>query len=194
MPRVSKKVSQIAVIEPVKVNPDEYADFTSALIRYGLLIRAKRNNDTKLLESPDGVYDVSNNIDLTAQQVKYLNMKISGLTASKICKTLNIDMASALLWEEEGGKNSLFNCCMEAIKTIQARNAEDALWDTIERNPESCKGNLIMYATKARLPEYRENAPMVNIMSKVSINIEGQPYKVVADTNVIEGEFDEVQR
>jgi hypothetical protein len=191
MPRVSKKVSQIAVIEPERVNPDEYADFTSALIRYGLLLRSKRNDDTKRLEAPDDLYDASNNIDLTVEQVKFLNMKMAGLTTTDICKKLNISMASSLLWEEEGGKNSLFNCCMEAIKTIQARTAEDALWSTIEKNPESCKGNLIMYATKARLPEYRENAPTVNVASRVIIEIEGQTYKVVEDTQVTEGEGNE---
>jgi len=186
MPRWPKKDAdvEIALKEPeVSHNPEDYVDYTSALIRYGMLIHEKRKNNGKILKSGlDEVYGVNGEpVEITSQQVVYLNMRMSGLSTKDACKALEIDTMQPMLWEEECDKNSVYVCCVEALRKLEASMLEDKLW--AKAINDSRADAVALACLKARMPEYKENAPVVGVnMVQVNITVENQPY--VVDTGV----------
>ena len=186
MPRWPKKDTgtELAVKEPeVSRNPEDYIDFTSSLIRYGMLMHEKRMNNGKVLKSGlDEVYSVDNEPpDITSQQVIYLNMRMSGLSTRDACKAMGIDTMQPMLWEEECDKTSIYGCCVEALRKLEASILEDKLWSKAIN--DSRADNVALACLKARMPEYKENAPVAGVsMVQVNITVENQPY--VVDTGV----------
>lgn len=180
MPRPSKKTELIPMDKPSPL-PEDYADYGSALIQFGNIMWQKNN---KMLS--DGGEGTKESLPLSLVQVQYLNMRMAGITMLEACKALKISPAYPLLWEE-GEEKNLYCYCVDAIKQIQARAAEDSLWGTVSKDPESCKGNLIMFGMKSRMPEYKDNAPTTTVPIQVNLTVDGIPYK--ADTRMV-GEDD----
>ena len=178
-----KVTKSLAVIRPVVERPtEEYYDYTTALIRYGLLMFRKTQGDTKLLEGEvDSLYDAP--IPLTGEQVGYLNMRMQGLSMKNSCQLLKIDMAYPLLWEEELGIKSVYGFCLEAVKRTQAINLEDVVWD--KAMTDDSKGLMAMFALKSRMSEYKDNAP-ANNNTAVQVNISVNGNKYVVDTDVVD--------
>lgn len=176
--------SKLAVVQPAYKPPEDYVDYTSALIRYGLLMHEKHGNmDRKALDSGiDELYGLGGkSIDLSVVQVQYLNMRMAGMSTVQACKALEIDLASPLFWEEDSGKGSLYNCCVDALRRLEAIKAEDVTWYMAINNPNS---NLErMFAIKSRLPEYRDNATSGGkTIVAVEISLGDKPFKIVTDT------------
>lgn len=192
-PKVNIKKTEIAVIEPkVYKSAEEYADYTSALIRYGLLMYQRSlNKDQKLLtgEMIDDLYQIGGDLSiaLTPQQVQYLNMRMDGISTKKSCELLKIDQAYPLLWEEEGEKNSVYRFCVEALRLIQAKQAEDVVWD---KAINEGKELMLMFAVKSRLDEYKDNAKATGAnVVQVNISVDKEPFVVDTNTKIIEGEI-----
>jgi hypothetical protein len=188
MVKRSKSVA-LTVKEPevTHKNPDEYIDFTSALIRYGLLMSAKAKNGGKLLtDGMDKLYGIDGqSIDLTSQQVQYLNMRMDGLSTKQVCKSLQLDPALPMLWEEESEKNSLYYCCLTALETLKAKDLEDIVLEKAMTDNDWRRDTVRMFALKRFMPEYRENSPSVTSAVQVNISVANQPFEVVTETKEI---------
>lgn len=191
-PKVHTKKTEIAVIEPkVYKSAEEYADYTSALIRYGLLMYQRSlNKDQKLLTGDviDDLYSISGGltVNLTSEQVKYLNMRMDGISTKRACELLFIDQAYPLLWEEEGEKNSVYKFCVEALRLIQAKQAEDVVWD---KAINEGKELMLMFAVKSRLDEYKDNAKSTGAnVVQVNISVDKEPFVVDTNSKIIDAE------
>lgn len=187
MPRISKKTELVPMDAP-SLMPEDYSDYGSALIQYGLLVWQK-DGQKLLADGSDGESAVSVPVPLSLVQVQYLNMRMAGITAKDACKALSIGAMTPMLWEEESGKDSLYAKCMDAFKTMQARQAEDMIWDATINDGSPKRDILRMFAMKARMPEYRENASNVTAPVLVNITVDGNPF--VVDTSIKEAGSDD---
>lgn len=174
MPRPSKKTELIPMEKPSML-PEDYVDRSSALIQLGSMMWQKNN---KMLT--DGGEGSSESLPLSLEQVQYLNMLINGIEMEDACRALKISIAQPILWEKENDGESLFKYCSDAIMEIGASRVEKKMWNKIMQDPESCKGNLLMFGMKAFMEKYRDNAPVTNVPVQVNISIDGQAYQAEA--------------
>ena len=175
MARVSKK-TELAPMEKPSMLPEDYADYNSALIQLGTMEWQKNN---KMLT--DGGEGSKESLPLSLVQVQYLNMIIAGLSNEDACKALSISTAYPLLWKKEGDKDSLYFCCIEAIKEKQADELESNMWNTASTDNSSRRDIMKMFLIKSRKPEYKENSPTVNANVQVVLRVDGTPAKIVTD-------------
>lgn len=183
-PKATCKALAVKEPEVTWKNPDEYIDFTSSLIRYGILMSAKAKNDGKLLESgTDDVYSIDNvDIGLSSRQVQYLNMLMDGISSKDACVGLQLDTAQPLLWEEEAGKNSVYCCCLDALNQIRAKSLEEKV---IEKAIKDDKADILkMFVLKRWMPEYRDNAQTQGAtIAQFNISIGDKDFKIETDTS-----------
>jgi hypothetical protein len=186
MPKGVKVKKTLTVKESVEQKPiEDYVDYTSALIRYGLLMYYKTKGDIKELTGEvDKTFDIYKEpIDLSSTQVQYLNMRMDNISTSKACDSLKIERAAPMLWEVEKGAKSVYGFCLEALKRLQAVDLEDQLWEKSIDDPSFCKGNVAMFNLKSRMPEYRENAVNTgNNVVQVNLTVGDKSY--TPDTSI----------
>ena len=178
MAKVSKKV-ELAPMDKPSLMPEDYADCGSALLRYGQLSAEKSG---KLLGDAT---------KLSTVQVQYLNMRMAGLSLVDTCKALCIDTAVPMLWEEEEGKEGVYAHCIAAIRRKQALMLEDSMWQDAVTDSRPSRDAMRMSLIRARMPEYKDNAPSVVMPVQVNISIDREPYAI--DTGVTEVIDDEQQ-
>jgi hypothetical protein len=177
--KVRKKVTEHPI--DVRIDPNVFDNADSSLISLGK-VRSTKSEQLLLSSGKDSEIALSG--ELTPVQVRFLNMRMSGLSLITCCKLLDIDMASPLLWEEECGKNSIYMNCINIIRTLQAKQAEDVLWDKAINDPKATLDRF--YAIKSRMPEYRDNAQIGGTTGvQVNITIDKQPFVVDTSTRVI---------
>lgn len=191
----TKKQAEEPQAERPPIDPAMYSDFGSSLIRFGVLMMEKKNQEdgTKKLESGEctalvpttsmeGFYDFGLGLqsNLSLQQVQFLNMRMAGISNLDACMAIGVDMATPMLWAEENGLDSVYGCCLDAIRKAEATVAEDVVWDRAIRGN---KDLLLMFAVKSRLPEYRDNQPIQNQqIVKLDLRVNGETFKVVTET------------
>jgi hypothetical protein len=139
-----------------------------------------------LTDGMDKLYGIDGqSIDLTSQQVQYLNMRMDGLSTKQVCKSLQLDPALPMLWEEESEKNSLYYCCLTALETLKAKDLEDIVLEKAMTDNDWRRDTVRMFALKRFMPEYRENSPSVTSAVQVNISVANQPFEVVTETKEI---------
>lgn len=175
MAKVSKKV-ELAPLEKPSMMPEDYADAGSALIRYGQLSAVKGG---KLLGEGDS---------LELVQIQYLNMRMAGISLVDACKALMLDCAVPMLWEEEQGKDSVYAHCINAIRRKQALVLEDSMWDSAVSDTRPSRDAMRTALLRARMPEYKDNAPAVQVPVQVNISINREPYAIDVSTEDTEYE------
>jgi len=190
--RVKKTVNkELAVQEPEVTwkNPEEYVDFTSALIQLGVFMSNKAKNNGKAIASgtDDAMYGIENQaMELTSQQVQYLNMRMDGLSTKDACKGLQLDMAMPLLWEETADKDGVYACCLKVLEQITAKHLEESVINAALKDPDWRRDTARFFVMKRFMPEYRENAPQSTSAVQVNISVANQPFEVVTETKIVE--------
>lgn len=182
---------ELAVREPEVTwkNPEEYVDFTSALIQLGVFMSNKAKNNGKAIASgtDDSMYGIENQaMELTSQQVQYLNMRMDGLSTRDACKGLQLDMAMPLLWEETADKDGVYSCCLKVLEQVKAKQLEDFVIDKAMVDSNWRRDTVRMFVMKRFMPEYRENAAQVTGAVQVNISVANQPFEVVTETKIVE--------
>lgn len=158
----------IMPIDTVSKNPADYLDYGSALIQYGMveheisLSKKKSMVDGEIvLESEEtqmaAFYGEAPAIDLSIEQVQYLNMRSVGLSTFAACTLLGLSMAQPLLWDKQEPAGSTYKHCIDAIKEMQTILAEDVIWEKAIYNRNDL---MLMFGVKSRRPEYRDNQPV----------------------------------
>jgi hypothetical protein len=174
MPRVKKKVEMI----PTEAPSTDLALYTSAdtgVIKFGVLLWQKSNKGKEQTELPT----------LSPEQITFLNMRVAGISPDYACKAIGIDSLSPLYWEESEGKDSLYCKCVEALSLKQVKDAENTVWDAVAKDSSSRRDILRMFAIKAKLPEYRDNAPTVSAPVTVHLSFGNRQYLPETDTSKI---------
>ena len=191
--RGRKPKTELAVIEPevTHKNPDEYIDFTSSLIRLGMFMSNKaKSNGKSITDGMDALYGIDEqSIDLTSQQVQYLNMLMDGMSTRDVCKGLQLDQATPMLWEETCDKDGVYSCCLSILQQIRAKELEEKFIDVALKDPDWRRDTARMFVMKRFMPEYRENSQTggANIV-QLNISVGDRPFEVITDTKVIPNE------
>lgn len=190
MPRVKK--TEIAIKEPEVTwkDPDSYIDYTSSLIRLGVFMSNKaKSNGKAITDGVDALYGVEGqSLDLSSQQVQYLNMLMDGMSTKDACKSLQLDRATPILWEETAEKDSVYNCCLTILQQIKANDIEDKVIDVSLYDNDWRRDTARMFVMKRFKPEYRENAPVTTNAVQVNISVANQPFEVITETKIINDE------
>jgi hypothetical protein len=160
-----------------------YVSPETGVVKFGILLWQKAQKD--------GEQTIP--VPLSVEQVCYLNMRVAGLLSAQACDLIGVDRLSPLYWEEKEGANSLYCKCIEALKLMQAKQAEDVVWDITVNDPSSRRDILRMFAMKGRLPEYRDNAPTVSAPVTVHLSFGNRQYLPETDTSKIIEEMNNEQ-
>lgn len=181
---------ELAVVEPevTRKNPEDYIDYTSALVRLGVYMSNKAKNGNKSITdgTEESLYGIEQQaMELTSQQVQYLNMRMDGLSTKDACKSLQLDMAMPLLWETTADKDGVYACCLTVLEQIKAKQLEDFVIDKAMVDGDWRRDTVRMFVMKRFLPEYRENAPQAVSAVQVNISVANQPFEVVTETKSV---------
>ena len=191
----NKSVEMVVVKqEPKWKDADSYIDYTSSLIQYGILMSNKAKNGGKAItDGMDALYGIDGQaIDLTSQQVQYLNMVMDGITAKKACDFLGLSHATPLLWLEISDEDSVYSFCLKAIENMKAKELEEKVMEKALTDDDWRRDTVRMFVLKRFMPEYRDNSQTNgNTMVQFNVNVAGKNFEVQTDTKVIEIEGQE---
>lgn len=187
-----KPKTEIAIKEPEVTwkDPDSYIDYTSSLIRLGVFMSNKaKSNGKAITDGVDALYGVEGqSLDLSSQQVQYLNMLMDGMTIKEACTNLQLDRATPMLWEKVADKDSVYACCLSIIQQIKAEELEERVIDISLTDKDWRRDTARMFVMKRFMPEYRENAPVTTNAVQVNISVANQPFEVITETKIINDE------
>lgn len=175
----SEESRLVVPLSSQSMEPEDYADKGTSVIKYGLLMALKMRDGKATIE------DLA--MELTMAQAQYLNMRANGVMSRDACKALGIEQTMPLLWQAESEQDSVFMQCIDGLKKLEADTVEEIVWQRAMGMGGAVAERQM--AIKARKPEYRDNfQTQVNMITQVRITRNGEEFDTSANYKRLPGE------